>query len=107
MPSKARCEIARNALHLIVVMAPAKSPCCRTDQVIALTQFDVTAQCFREGICRCGFAEYAFSLIFRLRRLAGSPKGYRGGGVMLSGKAETEYCRATAPEKFAVGKKLE
>ena len=107
MPGKARCEIARNAPHLIVVMAPAKSPCCRTDQVIALTQFDVMAQSFRVGTCWCGFAEYAFRLIPRLRRLAGCPKGYRVGGVMLFGKAETEYCRATAPEKFAVGKKLE
>ena len=98
--------IYRNAPHLIIVMAPAKAPCCRTDQVIALTQFDLMAQSLGVGTCWCGFAEYAFRLIPALRRLIGCPAGYRIGGAMLFGKPMVEYCRATNPSKFEIADKI-
>ena len=94
--------IYREAPHLIVVMAPAKSPCCKTDQVIALTQFDLMAQTLGVSTCWCGFAEYAFRLIPQLRKMIGCPRGYRIGGVMLFGKPAVKYFRATQPPEFIV-----
>lgn len=94
--------IFRGAPHLIVVMAPAKAPCSRTDQVIALTQFDMLAQCYDLGTCWCGFAEYAFRLIPELRKMISCPRGYRIGGAMLFGKPDVHYLRSTMPEKFEI-----
>ena len=94
--------IYRNAPHLIIVMAPKKAPCCKTDQVIALTQFDLMAQTLGVSTCWCGFAEYAFRLIPQLRKMIGCPRGYRIGGVMLFGKPAVKYFRATQPPEFIV-----
>ncbi len=94
--------IFREAPHIIIVMSPAKSPCCVTDQVIALTQFDMMAQALGVGTCWCGFAERAFRLIGKLRRLIGCPKGYYIGGAMLFGKPAVKYFRATLPEKYVI-----
>ena len=98
--------IYRNAPHLVIVMAPAKSPCCHTDQVIALTQFDLAAQSFGVGTCWCGFAEYAFRLIPKLRRMIGCPKGYRIGGAMLFGMPAVKYHRGTQPLEFEIADKI-
>jgi nitroreductase/NAD-dependent dihydropyrimidine dehydrogenase PreA subunit len=94
--------IYRKAPHLIIVMAPKNAPCCKTDQVIALTQFDMFAQSLGVGTCWCGFAEYAFRLIPQLRKMIGCPKNYVVGGAMLFGKASFEYQRATMPSKFVI-----
>lgn len=94
--------IYRKAPHLIIVMAPKNAPCCRTDQVIALTQFDLLAQSLGVSTCWCGFAEYAFRLIPKLRRMIGCPKGYVIGGAMLFGKAAVSYKRAVQPEPFVI-----
>ncbi len=94
--------IYRKAPHLIIVMAPKKAPCCKTDQVIALTQFDIFAQTLGVGTCWCGFAEYAFRLIPQLRKMIGCPKGYVIDGAMLFGKPNVEYCRGTLPSEFVV-----
>lgn len=98
--------IYRKAPHLIIVMAPKKAPCCRTDQVIALTQFDLLAQSLGVGTCWCGFAEYAFRLIPSLRKMIGCPKGYVIGGAMLFGKPNVEYFRSTRPSEFAIREKI-
>ena len=98
--------IYRRAPHLIIVMAPKNAPCCKTDQVIALTQFDLFAQTLGVGTCWCGFAEYAFRLIPQLRKMIGCPKGYVIGGAMLFGKPSVEYCRATKPSEFIVREKI-
>ena len=94
--------IYRNAPYLIIVMAPKKAPCCKTDQVIALTQFDMLAQSLGVGTCWCGFAEYAFRLIPKLRKMIGCPKDHVVGGAMLFGKPSVEYQRGTMPSKFVI-----
>lgn len=99
--------IYRGAPHLILVMAPAKSPCCKTDQVIALTQFDLLAQSLGVGTCWCGFAEYAFRLIPQLRRMIGCPRGYRIGGAMLFGTPSVKYFRATEPPEFVIREEIQ
>lgn len=98
--------IYRRAPHLIIVMAPKKAPCCRTDQVIALTQFDLLAQSLGVSTCWCGFAEYAFRLIPELRRMIGCPKGYVIGGAMLFGTAAVDYKRSVSPEPFSIREKI-
>lgn len=97
--------IYRGAPHLIVACVPKKSPCKNTDPVIALTQFDLYAQTLNVGCCWCGFAEYAFRFIPKLRRMIGVPKGYKVGGVLLFGTPDVHYCRATKPEKYQVFQK--
>jgi nitroreductase len=98
--------IYRNAPHLIIVMAPKKAPCCVSDQVIALTQFDMMAQSMNIGTCWCGFAEYAFRLHPGLRKMIGCPRNYRIGAAMLFGRPAVEYHRATEPEKFVIQRDL-
>ncbi len=99
--------IFREAPHIIIVMSPAKSPCCATDQVIALTQFDMMAQSLGVGTCWCGFAERAFRMIGKLRRMIGCPKGYYIGGAMLFGNPAIKYSRATLPEKYVINDRID
>ncbi|MBE6365502.1 MAG: 4Fe-4S dicluster domain-containing protein [Lentisphaerae bacterium] len=98
--------IFREAPHIIIVMSPRKSPCCTTDQVIALTQFDMMAQSLGVGTCWCGFAERAFRMIGKLRRMIGCPAGYYIGGAMLFGRPAVKYYRATEPEKYIIEEKI-
>lgn len=92
--------VFRNAPHMIVTATPNNAPCRDADPWIALSYFDLLAQTFGVGTCWCGFAVHAFKWNRRLRRKLNLPSGYKVGAVMLFGKPDVAYARATAPKQF-------
>lgn len=92
----------RNAPHMIVAMVPKNAPCAEADPWIALSYFDLFAQTLEVGTCWSGFALHAFQWNRRLKKKLGLPKGYRIGGILLFGKPDVVYKRATAPENYSV-----
>lgn len=92
--------VFRNAPHMIVAATPKNAPCREADPWIALSYFDLLAQTFGVGTCWCGFAVHAFRWNRKLRKKLNLPPGYRIGAVMLFGKPDISYARATAPADF-------
>lgn len=94
--------IYRGAPHMIVCAVPKNAPCAEADPWIALSYFDLLAQSFELGTCWCGFAVHAFKWNRTLRKKLNFPKGYKISAVLLFGKPDIQYCRATAPENFKI-----
>lgn len=94
--------IYRGAPHMIVAAVPKKAPCAEADPWIALSYFDLLLQSYELGSCWCGFAVHAFKWNKTLRKRLGFPKGYKIAAVLLFGKPDVKYFRATAPENFKI-----
>lgn len=92
--------IFRRAPHMIICAVNKKAPCKEADPFIALSNFDLLAQSFGLGTCWCGFAVYAFKFNRRMRAELALPKGYKVASVLLFGKTDVKYKRATAPAGF-------
>lgn len=89
--------VFRGAPHMIVASTPKNAPCREADPWIALTSFDLFAQSLGVGTLWCGFALCAFRWSRSLRKRLHLPPGYKTGAVMLFGKPDVSYARATAP----------
>ena len=94
--------IYRGAPHMIVAAVPKKAPCAEADPWIALSYFDLLLQSYGLGSCWCGFAVHAFKWNKTLKKQLGFPKGYKIAAVLLFGKPDVTYHRATAPENFKI-----
>ena len=94
--------IYRGAPHMIVAAVSEKAPCAEADPWIAMSYFDLLAQSFGLGTCWCGFAYYAFKYNRKLRKKLGFPKGFRIAAVLLFGKPDVKYFRATKPENYTI-----
>lgn len=94
--------IYRGAPHMIVAATPKKAPCADADPWIALSYFDLLLQSYNLGSCWCGFAVHAFKWNKTLQKRLNFPKGYKISAVLLFGKPDVEYCRATKPENFKI-----
>lgn len=90
--------IYRGAPHMIVVSVPVNAPCAPVDPIILLSYFELYAQSLGVGTLWCGFAEIALKLIPDLCQYLEIPDGYKVGYVMLFGKTDLKYHRATQPE---------
>ena len=94
--------IYRGAPHMIVAATPKNAPCAGADPWIALSYFDLLLQSYGLGSCWCGFAVHAFKWNRTLKKKLNFPKGYKIAAVLLFGKPDVEYCRATKPENFKI-----
>ncbi len=94
--------IFRNAPHMIVVSVPVSAPCAPVDPIILLSYFELYAQSLGVGTLWCGFAEIALKLIPELCQYLEIPEGYKVGYVMLFGKSDLKYQRATQPEDYDI-----
>ena len=94
--------IYRKAPHMIVAAVPEKAPCAEADPWIALSYFDLLLQSYGLGSCWCGFAVHAFKWNRTLKKKLGFPKGYKIAAVLLFGKPDVKYYRATQPENFEI-----
>lgn len=94
--------IFRNAPHMIVVSVPVTAPCAPVDPIILLSYFELYAQSLGVGTLWCGFAEIALKLIPDLCQYLEIPEGYKVGYVMLFGKSDLKYQRATQPEDYDI-----
>ena len=89
--------IYRGAPHMIVAAVPENAPCKAADPWIALSNFDLLLQSYGLGSCWCGFAERAIKYNRKLKKYIKLPKGYQIGAVLLFGKPDVKYFRATSP----------
>ena len=87
---------------MIVAAVSEKAPCAEVDPWIAMSYFDLLAQSFGLGTCWCGFAYSAFKYNRKLRKKLGFPKGFRIAAVLLFGKPDVKYFRATKPENYTI-----
>lgn len=94
--------IFRGAPHMVVVSVPVNAPCAPVDPIILLSYFELYAQSLGVGTLWCGFAEIAIKLIPELCEYMEIPDGYKVGYVMLFGKTDLKYQRATQPEDYDV-----
>ena len=92
--------IYRGAPALLLVSAHRDSPCKADDPLIALSWFELAAESAGLGCCWCGFAQRAFRMFPRLRRMVGVPADHEIGNVILFGYPEVKYRRVTRPEPF-------
>lgn len=92
--------IFRGAPHMIVVSVPVSAPCAPVDPIILLSYFELYAQSLGVGTLWCGFAEIVLKLIPELCEYLDIPDGYKIGYVMLFGKSDLKYQRATQPEDY-------
>ena len=92
--------IYRDAPHMLIAAVPDKAPCKEADPWIAASYFDLLVQSFGLGSCWCGFAVHAIRHNRKLRQKLALPKGYKVAAVLLFGKPDVTYFRATAPENF-------
>jgi nitroreductase/NAD-dependent dihydropyrimidine dehydrogenase PreA subunit len=92
--------IYRNAPHMLIAFVPDKAPCKEADPWIALSYFDLLVQSFGLGSCWCGFAVHAIRHNRKLKKYLNPPKGCKIAAVILFGKPDVTYQRATAPENF-------
>lgn len=90
--------IYRGAPHMIVAAVPKDAPCKAADPWIALSNFDLLLQSYGLGSCWCGFAERALKYNRKLRKHIKLPPNYQIGAVLLFGKPDVKYFRATLPE---------
>ena len=94
--------IFRGAPHMIVVSVPVNAPCAPVDPIILLSYFELYAQSLGVGTLWCGFAEIVMKLIPELCEYMEIPDGYKIGYVMLFGKTDLKYQRATQPEDYDI-----
>ena len=94
--------IYRGAPHMVVAAVPKNAPCAEADPWIALSYLDLLIQSYGLGSCWCGFAVHAFKWNRTLKKQLGFPKGYKIAAVLLFGKPDVTYYRATAPENFRI-----
>lgn len=94
--------IFRGAPHMVVVSVPVTAPCAPVDPIILLSYFELYAQSLGVGTLWCGFAEIALKLIPELCEYLEIPNGYKVGYVMLFGKTDLKYQRATQPEDYDI-----
>ena len=94
--------IFRGAPHMLVVSVPVTAPCAPVDPIILLSYFELYAQSLGVGTLWCGFAEIALKLIPDLCQYLEIPDGYKVGYVMLFGKTDLKYQRATQPEDYDI-----
>lgn len=94
--------IFRGAPHMLVVSVPVTAPCAPVDPIILLSYFELYAQSLGVGTLWCGFAEIALKLIPDLCQYLEIPDGYKVGYVMLFGKTDLKYHRATQPEDYEI-----
>ena len=94
--------IFRGAPHMLVVSVPVTAPCAPVDPIILLSYFELYAQSLGIGTLWCGFAEIALKLIPDLCQYLEIPDGYKVGYVMLFGKTDLKYQRATQPEDYDI-----
>ena len=87
---------------MIIAAVPKKAPCAEADPWIALSYFDLLLQSYGLGSCWCGFAVHAFKWNKTLKKQLGFPKGHKIAAVLLFGKPDVTYHRATAPENFKI-----
>jgi nitroreductase len=92
--------IYRNAPHMLIAFVPDKAPCKEADPWIALSYFDLLVQSFGLGSCWCGFAVHVIRHNRKLKKYLNPPKGCKIAAVILFGKPDVTYQRATAPENF-------
>jgi len=89
----------RGAPHLLVASAPAKVPSPLPDGLIALSTFDLYAQCRGVGTVWDGLAKWAIDeLLPQLRKQLGVPEGHVIGYVMAFGKPAVRYQRTVQHE---------
>ena len=96
--------VYRNAPHMIIAATPKNAPCKEADPWIALSCFDLYAQSFGLGTCWCGFAVRAFKWSSAMKKQIQLPPNYKVGAVMLFGKPQLSYARATKPSNFNLEK---
>lgn len=93
--------VFRNAPYMVLASVPRRAPCAAFDPVIALAQFDLTAQTLGIGTCWCGFGLGLMKLIPGMKRLLKLEKGYVPGALILFGKPGVVYERSAAPNPYA------
>lgn len=94
--------IFRGAPHMLVVSVPVNAPCAPVDPIILLSYFELYAKSLGVGTLWCGFGEIALKLMPELCEYLEIPNGYKVGYVMLFGKTDLKYHRATQPEDYEI-----
>lgn len=94
--------IFREAPHMVIVSTPIKAPCVGVDPMIALSYFELYAQSMGVGTLWCGFADACFKFMPDMSDYIGVPDGYKVSYVMLFGKPDVKYTRATQPEDYKI-----
>ena len=92
--------VFRGAPHMIIAGVKKNSPTAKVDPLIALSNFDLTCQTLDIGTCWCGFAQRAFKASKKMRKKINWPDDYIVSGVMLFGKSDVKYMRATNPKDY-------
>ncbi len=84
----------RGAPHLIMASAPKDSPCPHEDCLIALSYFELYAQCRNVGTVWDGLAKWAFEgLVPGFTERLGVPQNHKLGYVMAFGRPAVRYSR--------------
>ena len=85
----------RDAPHLLIASAPKQVSCPETDACIALSYFELLANCNEIGCMWNGFAKWAIEKVApEIRSTLGIPEDHVIGGVLLFGKANVNFARS-------------
>lgn len=94
--------IFRNAPHMIVVSAPPSESCAEQDGVIALSYFELYAQCMGVGTLWCGLAQACLKAFPELCEFLEIPEDNKPIYVMLFGPTDLKYERTVQPEDYNI-----
>ena len=90
----------RGAPHLLVVSAAERASCGRQDVAIALTNFELLAQCAGLGTTWCGMLDLAAGFVPGIRDILGIEKGAAFYGMMF-GHPAVQYARTVQRDSAA------
>jgi nitroreductase len=95
--------IFRDAPHLLVATAPKRASSSEADCLIALSSFELLAQCQGVGTLWNGLAKWAIGKVVpRLRKQIGIPEDHTLGACMSFGRPAMEYHRTVQYEDASI-----
>ena len=92
--------IFRGAPHMVVVSSPKDAPCAAVDPMIALSYFELYAQCLGVATCWCGLAYGCLDFFPEFCKPLEIPQNYKPQYAMLFGPPKVKYARAIQPEPY-------
>ena len=90
--------------HLLIVSASPQSPCATEDVPIALSYFELLAQCAELGTLWCGLLKLAFLAVPELKTLVDLPPDHHF-YAMLFGHPAIHYARTVQRDNVATIKR--
>lgn len=94
-------DFFRGAPHLLVVSAAERASCGKHDMIIALSYFELLAQCAGLGTTWCGMLDFAATAAPEIRDILGIEKG-AAFYCMMFGYPAVKYARTVQRDSAAI-----